>query len=189
MNRTEVGILIVAVVGVLAIGCKHTKNAESFVDHLEAQQAILDDITLRGWNAQCRVGDYSGYVVRWYDSDYRQRYINYHVLKDGRTGYDYLIDTAMACSLFNIREDQVGSYIIGICKKLSVLSAGFNIDDITFSPNGYCIFNSQYNGWCVAYEAKYLDTIYPKRNDYWNLRHHGFSRFRGHSFWYKKISN
>lgn len=178
------------IVGAFASGCKRSRTAESFVNHLEAQHAILDDITLRGWNAQCRVGDYSGYVVRWYDSDYSQQYVNYHVLKDGRTGYDYRIDTALVCSLFNIRKDEVGAYIAGICKKLSVLSAGFNIDNITFSPNGYCIFTSEYNGWSVAYEAKYLDTIYPKRNEYWNLKHHGFSRFRGSFFLCKeKISN
>lgn len=192
MKKTIVFILLcsLAVMGIFAAGCtRHTRTVESFVAHLEAQQAILEDTTLRGWTAQCRVGDYEGYIVRWYDINYKERYINYHIMKNGHTGYDYAIDTTMVCSLFNIQKDDIGSYTTDICRKLSILSNGYNIETITFSPNGYCFFMSEYNGWSIAYETKYLDTTYPMIHEYWDLKHHGYSRLPGHPFWYKKSSN
>ena len=162
-------------------------NHESFIHNLANNQDILRDSTLKGWDATSRVGDYSGYILRWYDLDYSCQYLNYHVLKDGSNGYyDYKIDTLSVCNLFNIQQEDIDSYFATICRKLWVLTQGYNIDVISFNHEGYCFFFSIKNGWEVVY--KKLDDDTNECRKIINLDSLGFHRYNDTPFWYKEVN-
>jgi len=187
--------MICAISTIIINSCIDSKEAklspQSFMDHLSDIEYVLNDSTIMGWSAECRIDDGYHYYVLQYDTittpvfvrsiyGSLRYYINCYDIKIGEPIYNYDVDTSLLCKCWGIDVNCYNEYIKSICLSIYEIIDGYYIDEFHMGKNGLCFFSSIKNGWNIIY----LNDINPQEIESLEKQLEGrYSRIEETCFW------
>ena len=137
-------------------------SPESFIEHLGDLEYVLNDSTILGWSAECRIDDAYRHYVLQYDtvttplyirSKYGSLrcYINCYDINRGEPIYTNAVDTSLLCNCWGVDVNCYNEYVKSICMSIHKIIDGYYIDEFHMGKNGLCFFSSIKSGWNLIY--------------------------------------
>lgn len=190
--------LILIFFNVSCYNSAHKVPCKDFLKHLNENEELINDSVLYRWRAWSRYDENCSNYFLWYDTGRNMLYdkygefgevVVYNVETEECIFKEFELDTTALCKYWGIAKDSFLVHIETVCKHIRKITDGYQINEMGFYRNGFCVFLSAYNNWGIVYQKDSLPNNNITQDYRLMLLRTGYSQVGNTRFWVHENTN